>query len=175
MWLKATVSSFLFVFLFSTLSFNAIVVIVKALMQAVVPDVLCEHGGEGIDQSGSEAHRAHILLVNCVHASVPGDSVCPQNTAFASRFVALGNTCTFLIPPTQQCFGINGLIIMVLQIMNPRLRESNRGHPADSPGTEVTTQHCSPQPSLLQTCEISLQMYFKHKVCVQLMAIEYLN
>lgn len=152
MWLKATVSSFLFVFLFSTLSFNAIVVIVKALMQAVVPDVLCEHGGEGIDQSGSEAHRAHILLVNCVHASVPGDSVCPQNTAFTSRFVALGNTCTFLIPPTQQCFGINGLIIMVLQIMNPRLSESNRGHPADSPGTEVTTQHCSAQPSLLQTC-----------------------
>ena len=29
-----------------------------------VANVLCERGGEIIDQSGAETHRAHILFIN---------------------------------------------------------------------------------------------------------------
>lgn len=32
-----------------------------------VTNVLCEHGGEIIDQSGAETHRAHILFINTVY------------------------------------------------------------------------------------------------------------
>lgn len=64
---KATVSSFLFVFLFSTPFLNATAIIVGALSKMFVADALREHAGEIIDQSGCETHGAHVLFISCVY------------------------------------------------------------------------------------------------------------
>lgn len=45
-----------------------------------VANVLCEHGGETIDQSGAETHRAHMLFINSVYMYTYRESVCPYNT-----------------------------------------------------------------------------------------------
>lgn len=51
-----------------------------------VANVLCEHGGEIIDQSGAETRRAHILFINSVYMYTYRESVCPYNTCICIMF-----------------------------------------------------------------------------------------
>lgn len=48
-----------------------------------VPNVLYEHGGEIIDQSGSETRGAHALFISRMYMCTSRESVLREHVAFA--------------------------------------------------------------------------------------------